>query len=171
MNTMYVTVTNACIQYCSSGHEGANDDLMFYANRGMNKSMSLTEGIYGLGNTSLNEPWLKVDEGKKKFASIVSEPTADKEFLTTELMDMLNNSFYYYPDPNMEHIGYSDEWMKAFSSIFAKKEESNFGTRTNTIVLVDCKGNVSYTERTMDKKPIDGRNPTWNTSHIEFMIQ
>ena len=44
-----------------------------------------------------------------------------------------------------------------------------FDIRTSTVVLVDNKGEVTFTEKTM-VDPIDSNDPKWNTKSFSFKI-
>jgi uncharacterized protein with NRDE domain len=132
--------------------------------------MSLSEGIYGLSNSSLDVPWLKLSKGKEKFRSVVDNPSPDKEVLTSQLMEILNDKECYHPDPNVHNTGFPEEWLKAFNSIFVRKEDAKYGTRTNTVLLVDGEGSACYTERTMEE-PINAKDPSWRTTRFDFKIQ
>ena len=44
-----------------------------------------------------------------------------------------------------------------------------FDIRTSTVVLVDNKGEVTFTEKTM-VDPIDSDDPKWNTKSFSFNI-
>ena len=45
-----------------------------------------------------------------------------------------------------------------------------FDIRTSTVILVDNKGEVTFTEKTMID-PIDSNDPKWNTKSFSFNIQ
>ena len=52
---------------------------------------TLGSGIYGLSNASLDTPWLKVTEGKKKFEQIIEKFSTNKDELTLQLIELLND--------------------------------------------------------------------------------
>ena len=52
---------------------------------------TLSSGIYGLSNASLDTPWLKVTEGKKKFEQIIEKFSTNKDELTLQLIELLND--------------------------------------------------------------------------------
>lgn len=80
---------------------------------------------------------------------------------------MLNNEEAQLPDPAIEDQGreYVQPILSKYAAVCVRG--SNYGTRTNTIILVDADGHVTFTERSM----LD-RDPTrWETSTHEFTLQ
>uniref|UniRef100_G3PHV9 Transport and golgi organization 2 homolog (Drosophila) n=1 Tax=Gasterosteus aculeatus TaxID=69293 RepID=G3PHV9_GASAC len=124
-------------------------------------------GIYGLSNSLLDSPWRKVLQGKSHFSRVVSDQSLSCDGLVQELLNVLNNEELNTPDPIQESQGnaYSKPQLQAQSAVFVRSP--HYGTRTNTIILIDAEGNVTFTERTM----LDGDPGKWSTSSFQFELQ
>ncbi|XP_032167218.1 transport and Golgi organization protein 2 homolog isoform X3 [Mustela erminea] len=125
-------------------------------------------GTYGLSNALLETPWKKLCFGKQLFLEAVERSQAlPKDVLIAQLLHVLNNDEAQLPDPAIEDQG--REYVQPFLSKYAAVcvRCPGYGTRTNTIILVDADGHVTFTERSMlDKDP-----SCWETSTHEFKLQ
>lgn len=130
---------------------GSPDELWYLSNykEGIQK---LDKGIYGLSNHLLDTPWPKVERGKSKFREVIST----EEIKATSLFDFLYDE-QKAPDNQLPETGVGIERERALSSMFIKMK--GYGTRCSTIVLVDKKNCVSYSER------------IYNTETFEFSTQ
>ncbi|XP_023415078.1 transport and Golgi organization protein 2 homolog isoform X3 [Loxodonta africana] len=151
------------------GQSTAKGDVVcYYGNRGQPEPVVLTPGIYGLSNALLDTPWRKLSFGKQLFQEAVEQSQAlSKDTLIAQLLDVLNNEEAQLPDPAIMDQG--REYVQPFLSKYAAVcvRGPNYGTRTNTIILVDVEGHVTFTERSMlDKDPT-----CWETSTYEFKLQ
>ncbi|KAA8592967.1 hypothetical protein FQN60_018422 [Etheostoma spectabile] len=136
----------------------AKQDIMcYYGNRGSPEPIHLKAGIYGLSNSLLETPWRKLLQGKRHFTSVVSDQSLSCDGLVQELLNVLNNEELNTPDPAQEGQGHglSKLVIQAQSAV------------TNTIILVDAEGNVSFTERTM----LNCDTSKWSTSSFQFKLQ
>lgn len=135
----------------------------------------LKPGIHVLSNKTLNCSWPKMGYGKKRFARII-ETTSTKEDLVDELLWMLkarqrsfsvscgdHNNFIAAQDE-----GFDDAIIEASRAIFVRHQVMNFGTRTNTVMLVDATGHATYVERTMDEHASDPDEAEWTVNSYEF---
>nr|XP_040052544.1 transport and Golgi organization protein 2 homolog isoform X2 [Gasterosteus aculeatus aculeatus] len=143
------------------------DFMCYYGNRGRPEPIHLKPGIYGLSNSLLDSPWRKVLQGKSHFSRVVSDQSLSCDGLVQELLNVLNNEELNTPDPIQESQGnaYSKPQLQAQSAVFVRSP--HYGTRTNTIILIDAEGNVTFTERTM----LDGDPGKWSTSSFQFELQ
>nr|XP_012422990.1 PREDICTED: transport and Golgi organization protein 2 homolog isoform X3 [Odobenus rosmarus divergens] len=125
-------------------------------------------GTYGLSNALLETPWRKLCFGKQLFLEAVERSQAlPKDVLIAQLLHVLNNDEAQLPDPAIEDQG--REYVQPFLSKYAAVcvRCPGYGTRTNTVILVDADGHVTFTERSMlDKDP-----SCWETSTHEFKLQ
>ncbi|XP_039728788.1 transport and Golgi organization protein 2 homolog isoform X2 [Pteropus medius] len=144
------------------------DVICYYGNRGEPEPVVLEPGTYGLSNALLETPWKKLCFGKQLFLEAVERCQAlPKEVLITQLLDVLNNEEAQLPDPAIE-----DQGRESVQPILSKYAAvcvrcPDYGTRTNTVILVDADGHVTFTERSMlDKDP-----SRWETSTHEFRLQ
>ncbi|KAB5528286.1 hypothetical protein PHYPO_G00138530 [Pangasianodon hypophthalmus] len=146
----------------------ANEDTVcYYGNRGSPEPVRLkAAGIYGLSNSLLDTPWRKMQRGKQHFTSVVDK-TLPPEGLVQELLQVLNDEELNTPDPMQESQGegYSKDWLKVLSAVCVRAP--SYGTRTNTIILIDSEDNVSFTERTMLNSDVT----QWSTRSFQFKLQ
>ncbi|XP_062874038.1 transport and Golgi organization protein 2 homolog isoform X2 [Trichomycterus rosablanca] len=145
----------------------ANEETVcYYGNRGSPDPIHLTAGIYGLSNSLLETPWRKLQRGKRNFTSVVDK-TLPPEGLVQELLSVLNDEELNTPDPLQESQGegYTAAVLRALSAVCVRSP--GYGTRTNTIILIDGEDNVSFTEHTM----LDGDVSQWSTKSFHFRLQ
>ncbi|XP_053443783.1 transport and Golgi organization protein 2 homolog isoform X2 [Nycticebus coucang] len=144
------------------------DVICYYGNRGDPEPVVLAPGTYGLSNALLETPWRKLCFGKRLFQEAVERCQAlPKDALVAQLLDVLSNEEAQLPDPAIEDQGqeYVRPFLSKYSAVCVRCP--GYGTRTNTIILVDMDGHVTFTERNMlDKDP-----SRWETSTHEFTLQ
>ncbi|KAM5226374.1 transport and Golgi organization protein 2 homolog isoform 9-T10 [Hipposideros larvatus] len=144
------------------------DVICYYGNRGEPEPVVLAPGTYGLSNALLETPWRKLCFGKQLFLEAVERSQAlPKDVLIAQLLDVLNNEEAQLPDPAIEDQGreYVQPILNKYAAVCVRCPD--YGTRTNTIILVDADGHVTFTERSMlDKDP-----SCWETSTHEFRLQ
>lgn len=143
------------------------DTMCYYGNRGSTEPICLKPGIYGLSNSLLDTPWKKLLKGKHHFTSIVNDQSLSCDRLVQELLGVLSNEELNTPDPIQEHQGdgYTKSMVQALSAVCVRSPD--YGTRTNTIILIDAEDNVTFTERTM----LDCDTSKWSTSSFQFKLQ
>ncbi|XP_056889669.1 transport and Golgi organization protein 2 homolog isoform X1 [Takifugu flavidus] len=143
------------------------DVVCYYGNRGSPEPIHLkAAGIYGLSNSLLDTPWKKLLRGKRHFSSVVDDQTLSCDGLVQELLGVLNNEELNSPDPAQESQGdgCSKPMLQALSAVCVRSPD--YGTRTNTVILIDAEGNVTFTERTMR----DRDTSNWRTSSFNFKL-
>ncbi|XP_034026989.1 transport and Golgi organization protein 2 homolog isoform X2 [Thalassophryne amazonica] len=143
------------------------DIVCYYGNRGSPEPIFLKPGIYGLSNSLLDTPWRKIVQGKRHFTSIVNNHSLSSDGLVQELLNVLCNEKLNNPDPDIEvqGEGYNKSMLQAFSAVCVRHPD--YGTRTNTVILIDGEGNVTFTERTMLNCDVN----KWSTSSFQFKLQ
>ncbi|XP_034092235.1 transport and Golgi organization protein 2 homolog isoform X1 [Gymnodraco acuticeps] len=144
------------------------DTVCYYGNRGSPEPIHLkAAGIYGLSNSLLDTPWRKLLKGKRHFSSVISDQALSCDGLVQELLTVLNNEELNTPDPAQESqgFGYTKPILQAQSAVCVRTP--HYGTRTNTIILIDAAGNVTFTERTM---PTCDTNK-WSTNSFQFKLE
>ncbi|XP_042344930.1 transport and Golgi organization protein 2 homolog isoform X2 [Plectropomus leopardus] len=144
------------------------DIVCYYGNRGSPEPIHLKPGIYGLSNSLLDTPWKKLLQGKRHFTSIVNNQSLSCDGLVQELLTVLNNEELNAPDPAQENQGnyLSKPMIQAQSAVCVRTPD--YGTRTNTVILIDAEGNVTFTERNMSNC---GSTSKWSTSSFQFKLQ
>lgn len=120
---------------------GSPGNLYYYGNVGA-PIQRIEPGIYGLSNHLLDTPWPKVERARETFRTVVEtyeEPPI--EALWEILMDRTP-----VPDdqlPTDTHVPLETE--RLLSTIFIKGDK--YGTRFQTLLLIDGDGNVRFHER------------------------
>ncbi|XP_051829189.1 transport and Golgi organization protein 2 homolog isoform X2 [Antechinus flavipes] len=134
------------------------DIFCYYGNR----------GVYGLSNSLLETPWKKLQYGKQLFVDVIDQSQdLTREDLIGELLKVMNNEECQLPDPAIEDQGkdYILPILNKYAAVCVRCP--GYGTRTNTIVLIDAEGNVTFTERSM----IDEDVNQWKTNTYHFQLQ
>ncbi len=131
--------------------------LYYYSNR--NGAIELKPGLYGLSNALLNTPWPKVERGKLRLGSLLSQ-TGDplQEDLFSILKDQTRPEDGQLPD-----TGIGLEWERILSAMFITSPV--YGTRSSSLLLVDRKRHVTFIERTYN-----GGSEPGITAKFEFRI-
>lgn len=143
------------------------DVICYYGNKGEPEPVFLNAGIYGLSNSLLDTPWKKLEYGKQLFTEVVKRSQdLTKEELVQELLTVMNNQQPQLPDPAIEEQGkdYVRPVLNEYAAICVRCP--GYGTRTNTVLLVDSEGWVTFTERNM----INVEDNQWKTSTYEFKL-
>ncbi|XP_061117833.1 transport and Golgi organization protein 2 homolog isoform X1 [Conger conger] len=140
--------------------------VCYYGNKGSTEPINLKPaGIYGLSNSLLDTPWKKMLRGKQDFTQTVNKnlPT---DSLVHELLHLLSNEELNMPDPvqALQGEGYSGSMLQALSAICVRFP--GYGTRTNTVILIDAVGNVTFTERNMVGCDVS----QWSTNSFSFKL-
>ncbi|KAG2471050.1 TNG2 protein, partial [Polypterus senegalus] len=141
------------------------DTMCYYGNRGVEVPTFLKPGIYGLSNSLLETPWKKLQHGKQLFTAVVNQ-NLPSESLVQQLLNVLNNQEPQLPDPAIEEQGkdFIHPIVNKYAAVCVRSP--GYGTRTNTIILIDATGQVSFTERTMLESDIN----QWKTSTFTFTL-
>ena len=113
--------------------------LGFLSNRGGGVA-AIPEGVHGLSNHLLNEPWPKVIAGKKVLQDIA---TRGDEAPADRLLELLSDRSPS-PDPTLPSTGVTRDRERELSPIFIAGE--HYGTRASTVVLVTREGAVTFME-------------------------
>ncbi|KAJ8285993.1 hypothetical protein GJAV_G00033280 [Gymnothorax javanicus] len=140
--------------------------VCYYGNKGSSEPISLKPaGIYGLSNSLLDTPWRKLLRGKEDFTRVVSQNLSTNS-LVQELLHMLNNQDLNAPDPTQESQGegYPSSFLHALSAVCVRSP--GYGTRTNTVILIDAAGDVTFTERNMENCDVG----QWTTRSYSFKL-
>ncbi|XP_048412281.1 transport and Golgi organization protein 2 homolog isoform X3 [Stegostoma tigrinum] len=144
------------------------DTMCYYGNKSGQEPKTLEPGIYGLSNSLLDTPWKKLVHGKKLFTDTIKQSNElSQENLVQELINVLNNDEFQLPAPDIEEQGqdFIRPILKEISALFVRT--SSYGTRTNTVILVDAKGHVTFTERTMLNSDVN----QWKVSSFQFELE
>ncbi|XP_009272623.1 transport and Golgi organization protein 2 homolog isoform X2 [Aptenodytes patagonicus] len=143
------------------------DVICYYGNKGEPEPVFLNPGIYGLSNSLLDTPWKKLQYGKQLFTEVVKRSQdLTKEDLVEELLTVMNNQEPQLPDPAIEDQGkdYIRPILNKYAAVCVRCP--GYGTRTNTVILIDSEGRVTFTERNMINADVN----QWKTSTYEFKL-
>lgn len=80
--------------FLSSLSPSKSKELVYCSNRGNEEACPLVGGVYGLSNSSLDAPWMKVNEGKKTFKEIISRGL-ERDELISQLLSLLSDKTWF----------------------------------------------------------------------------
>ncbi|WP_340679709.1 NRDE family protein [Paraglaciecola sp.] len=123
---------------------GRWDKLQVYNNQ-LNQLSALDTGVYGLSNARLNSPWPKINRGIKGLNSYCQ---SGHDINNNDLFALLHDSLQA-PDSELPQTGVALELERKLSSIFIQGQD--YGTRSSTILKIDAKKQVSWSERTFNQ--------------------
>ncbi len=124
---------------------GSFAHLRYQTNRD-SQIVNITEGVHGLSNHFLNTPWPRVEKGKRKLLEITqSEDQLEVEQLFHILLESDASSADHSEKSTSDILHAIDP---AQMPIFIRLKD--YGTRSSSVVLVDCDGTVTFEERTFD---------------------
>ncbi|GIX78782.1 transport and Golgi organization 2 [Caerostris extrusa] len=149
--------------------------IAYYTNTSYLPPVSLPPGIYCFGSSIEHEkPWPKESKLKDMFTEVVKKylSVSTKQTLVDELFTLLQDDTRYEVDEDMKKQGKSKslKFLEKLSAIFVNIPESNFGSRSHTIILIDGSGNVDYIEcsRSESLQPKDHKE--WHTKYHVFKL-
>jgi uncharacterized protein with NRDE domain len=102
----------------------------------------LAPGVYGLSNHLLDTPWPRVLTAKAALGAALTR-LPDEEPLLELLRDQRQAD-----DALLPRTGLSRDWERLLSSAFIRAP--NYGTRCSTLLWLDNKGSVRFTEWSWD---------------------
>ncbi len=121
----------------------------------------LPPGIYGLSNHLLNTPWPKVATGKMVLKSIIDR----HEQIEPESLFHILDDRTRAPDDMLPDTGIGIDMERPLSSTFIEIPSKNYGTRFQTVILVDENMHVIFLERSRDALG------EWTQTSHEFTIE
>ena len=135
---------------------GDINGLYFYSNI-EDRIIKIESGIHGLSNAFLNTPWPKVDRIKEDLSEAISKDHLDEKTLFAILENKVQADESELPNTGLEL-----NLEKSISSIFIELEA--YGTRHETVILIDRHGVVQFIEK------FRGDDGNWEISRFEFQI-
>ena len=118
----------------------ADGDSICYRSNRNDTAVSLSPGIYGLSNASLDTPWSKLLRTKDALA----ERIADGNINPTELLRLLADRS---PAPHEEIDAGAMPYKMARAVTAPFIVTDDYGTRCSTTVLVGAEGRIQFCER------------------------
>lgn len=122
---------------------GTPQSVYHFSNREEGPPRQLESGIHGISNGQLNEPWPKVERGKKRVRSILTDEPTPKL-----LLEVLNDR-EPAPDEDLPDTGVGIERERTLSPPFIDLD--SYGTRSSTVLLIHRTGTVTFVERTFER--------------------
>ncbi|KAI8504616.1 Transport and Golgi organization protein 2 [Branchiostoma belcheri] len=148
--------------------------LAYYSNVSQEGPKLLSPGQYVISNSLLHTPFQKANNGEKLFREILQEKEGgDKDVFIESLLQLLDNNVQFPDDPQVKLQGthLSETVRHGYTAICVRTpRRANYGTRTNTVILVDQNDHVTFLEKTL-KQPIDIDNPEWEVNKFEFDLK
>lgn len=120
---------------------GTPNELFYISNRD-GGPRSIEPGIHGLSNGQLDDPWPKVERGKKQLKSVL-EDEVEIEPLLEILTDRREAR-----DDELPDTGVDPEIERMLSSAFIEGER--YGTRSSSVLLFHRDGTITFAERRFD---------------------
>lgn len=130
---------------------GVPEQLWFFSNQN-GAILPIANGVHGLSNHLLDEPWPKVKTGCAALASLLD---ANEETLIGALYERLADRTPA-PDALLPATGVTLQRERDLSPSFIAGED--YGTRASTVLLVARDGEVYFSERTFSARgePLGG---------------
>lgn len=134
--------------------------------------ISLAADCHGLSNHPYSSPYKKTQQGKLRFQQIINQfNQVDKaDELEKNLFDLMSTQGPNLPDEQMEKQGASSAFKShhdKLSSIFVDMTPQMYGTRVQTLILVDFFGNVTFVERSRGDSE---SKPDWSERRFNFSL-
>ncbi len=126
---------------------GGSRALHYFANRNLQRPVSLGPGVYGLSNHLLDTPWPKLTRTRARFKELLNELEPSTEGLFAMLGDRTLAPLDELPD-----TGLPVEWERTVSAPFIVNER--YGTRCSTVLLVERTGRTILQERRFDAQGV-----------------
>jgi len=136
--------------------DAVRGDAVCVTNMEGKRAVTVLPGMHGLSNQMLDDPWPQLTAGKAKLASLLAPPTADTAApaqLADTLIAELMSDQTRYPDEALPRTGCGLELERNLSSTFVTWPERGYGTRAQTVVLIDAQNRCTFVERAMDDPP------------------
>ncbi len=132
---------------------GSPDELFYYSNY-KNAIEKIPAGLHGLSNHLLNTPWPKVQRGMERMKTLLASGDIDP----VKIFDVLYDD-RTAPDERLPDTGVGLDRERMLSSIFIKSP--NYGTRCSTVILIDHRNAVLFSERVYDLHTFDHTSRTF----------
>ena len=121
-----------------------SDALLLFSSRDRTAVRAVPPGFHGLSNAFLDTPWPKVVAAKTNLQRLLASTQSDARCLTGHLLDLLDDRSVA-PDDALPDTGLEIARERALSAVFIRAP--GYGTRASTVLIVDRRGRVAFTER------------------------
>jgi len=144
-----------------------------------------TQKTFGLSNSLYNDPWRKVKLGQKMLKEAI-EKSVNSNYTHDQLIESFFEILSYDTyDKNIANNGTPQEAIRELrNSIYIPPIELKtvnqfpdsstvgkfYGTRTQTVIVLDRKGNMHYYERDIHNSDSIDKDVKAKTNHFQFNI-
>ncbi|XP_057295734.1 transport and Golgi organization 2 homolog isoform X2 [Hydractinia symbiolongicarpus] len=154
--------------YVKSSIDAASYLKLLTEEKDLYRPFNILAGFSGMTNSVLNCEWLKLKHGMQNFKDAIQKSTS-RETLIENLLTSLCDKKRFFPDPA---ITVKNSKNESLSSVFIPEVEfpqsGIYGTRTNTIILVDHLNKVTFFERTL--ADAEQSSTQWLRNCYDFII-
>uniref|UniRef100_A0A1Y1M893 Uncharacterized protein n=1 Tax=Photinus pyralis TaxID=7054 RepID=A0A1Y1M893_PHOPY len=153
-----------CCTHCNSFSSKTDTTVYHTSNCPSARTKFVGRQVLGFGNTPLDVPLQKVINGRGMFEEIVTNER-DPERLTAKLLELLNCRERFLPDDELRRRSPAYEDL---SSIFVNMERARYGTRAQTLILLNSDWELQFIEVAMEQ-PVDIK-PTWQSCTFKIQL-
>ena len=137
-----------------------NPEEFYYLSNYRKGIDKITDGLHGLSNHLLETPWPKVTRGKEKLTQLLK----GKDISSKQLFEFLYDG-ERATDDQLPDTGIGLDRERALSSMFIKSP--GYGSRCSTVILIDQKNNVEFTERVYDLSTFEYTTKTFQFKLVD----
>lgn len=124
---------------------------------------SNSPNVYCFGNDTPSAPFRKTLIARQMFSAITNSKLhrmQHKEQLIAQLFDLMNFEQKFLPDKNLVDCarGYDGDFLAELSSIHVKVPDANFGSRTQTVLLISKNYGCEWIERNFTVEHLNGND-------------
>ena len=127
----------------------------------------------GVSNSPTSQPFKKTEAGEMRFRALVKDleekNPSDKDQLIEALFQMMRDKTAHYPDPQMDRQGGDPQRNVQLSSIFVDIDQPRYGTRMQSVILIDHRNKATFVERTKPEE--DGSSRAWTEIRHDFDLE
>lgn len=120
---------------------GTPEETFYLSNRD-GSPRPVADGVHGMSNAQLDDPWPKVERGTSRMRAVL-----DDQITAEGLLDLLDDR-RPAPDDALPETGVGRDTERMLSPPFIEGEK--YGTRASTVLLVHRSGTVTFVERTFE---------------------
>ena len=145
--------------------------MHYYCNKTDQSPHKLQPGVYSVSNSHLDNPWIKTTHTKDALAEILTTNPDEKSKaeLTDEILRVMTNDIPLSQTSPLDETSITQEKLYATLPELVCVKTPVYGTRSQTVILVDSQGEVTYTEHYLTE-PIDAKNRVWKTDTVTFRL-
>ncbi|MEO1651995.1 MAG: NRDE family protein [Bacteroidota bacterium] len=119
-----------------------NLEELYYCSNYAKDLQKLQPGLYGLSNHLLDSPWPKVTKAKRILEGFLNQDVMP----VSDLLEAMHDS-QFPPDKEVQQTGLPFEIEKQLSRMFISMPQTNYGTHSSSVLLLDKENRFFFTER------------------------